>query len=1151
MNSKSNPAKWLGVHWLAAVMAANVAHSAVLVGLTPATALYDSDVKGIVDDGGTAGSKSGIPVLGTAQLVLGATFNIAFTPTAADLDRAVVGAARTVLLIEVGGTSNGIGLYLIDGVPTLLSKQTSNDKTIPASLNDTSLPAIAVQSPIGKLNAGTAYSFSASWNHAGVIELKVQPDGGIPPVVSSHAISGTPGNWAGNSTLSVGKISVPGSAGGLAGNDAANILGPPYDVNNASNFAGAVGRALFWNASSVTPAVASVPVVLGFETTPLPTTGKVRLHWQVTEGGAPAATSIAIKAGATVLYTAASLQGFQDVNAGGASAFTLTATNASGVTSRSASTAPDNGFSAAVRADSPVAWFRFNESTGSQLIADSAENATPHDGKVFGQPVSGSTGQVDGAALFDGGSGIVTDLILDPGNVTAGFTLEAVVRRSPGAVGAKPVIIAQRGTGGRFILSSAATGAILTDLAGGTTKDADQTLNDDTWAHLVVVVDKLHAEIRWYRDGVQIGSTADGSNPDGTTFDPHLLLESSTSEWIIGIGKAYTDNYWKGFIDEIAVYNSVLDDPNNDNDHADSRIPAHRNAWWGETTGLLDFVSSKTTANAGDPVQLVASIGADITGVTIDHGVGTVPPVNGTSGVTVNPTVTTTYQVSASGPGGPFTRSVTVNVLQYQAPSVKGFIATKTGNAGGVRLHWKVTEGEAPNPVTLTFKAGETVLHTTNTLQGFFDVDAGTAAALVLTATNATGNAEATTVLDKDGAFANAVRADAPVAWFRFNEVAGSEVFADSANNVAPHDGHPFGTPVSGASGIVDGAVTLDGTSGIVSDFILNPAQLDPGFSIEAVVRRAAGSSTSTQDLVGQSDLNGTGRVQLSLDSTGLPRTFLGGSAKTADVRLEEQTWAHLVIVVDAIHTEARWYLDGELIGTTLDGRNPDGTTFDPNFLFEASTGNWNIGVNKSLNTEFWKGQIDEIAIYNTLLDDPNADGDKTDSRIAAHRAAWWSETKGVIQLATAASTIGAGQSTGLNVKVGADITAVSIDHGVGNVPLVNGNGVVTLTPAVTTTYNLTFTGPGGSFPQTVTVTVLQPPAPLAVVSSAIEAGNFIVKFTGTPATTYAVRGSTSLPGPFNEDHGTVATDVNGAGTATIAITPGTPRQFFRIEVLP
>ena len=69
----------------AAAVMSSLTDAAVLVGLNPGSALYDSDVKGVVDDGGTAGSKSGIPVLGDPEHALGATFNIAFTPTAADL----------------------------------------------------------------------------------------------------------------------------------------------------------------------------------------------------------------------------------------------------------------------------------------------------------------------------------------------------------------------------------------------------------------------------------------------------------------------------------------------------------------------------------------------------------------------------------------------------------------------------------------------------------------------------------------------------------------------------------------------------------------------------------------------------------------------------------------------------------------------------------------------------------------------------------------------------------------------------------------------------------------------------------------------------------------------------------------------------------
>jgi hypothetical protein len=1131
----------------AAAIASASSQAAILIGLGPETALYNSDVKGIVDDGGTAGSKSGIPVLGTTEHALGATFNITFTPTSADLERVNPNTARSVLLIEVGGTSNGIGLYLIDGVPTLLSKQGSNDVTIPASLSDTTLPAIAVQSPIGKLNAGSTYSVSASWDHINTIEIKVQPQGGSS-ITSRHLISGTPGNWSGNDTLSVKTISNTGSVGGLAGNDAANQLGAPFDVHNAFSFTGNVSQALFWNASAVTPPVPSAPEVLGFEVTTLPSTGQLRLHWRVTEGGAPAATTIEIKAGGTTIHSPTTLQGFFDLPAGSETAFTLSATNATGTTEQSRNLAAESAFTAAVRADLPEAWYRFNDASGSLLIADSAENVAPHTGQTFGQSVSGSTGFLDGAALFDGGSGVIlTPSILDPGTLDSGFTIEAIVRRAPGVVGGNPVIVGQRGSTGRIHLASTADGRILTDLAGGQNKVADGTLNDDSWAHLAVVVDALHTEIRWYVDGVQVGTSADGLNPDGTTFDPNLILESATGDWIIGVGKALAGNHWKGHIDEIAIYRSVLDDPNGDNDKADSRIPAHRNAWWDETSGLLEFNASKTTVSSGDPVNLLARVGSDITAVSIDNGVGSVPIVNGRASVTINPSVSATYQVTATGPGGNSTRSIAITALQYQAPIVKGFQVTKLGTPGQVRLHWKVSEGEAPNPTSLVFKAGTTELHTTTTLQGFADVDAGTATSFTLSSTNATGTTEVTDDLDAENDFSAAVRQDAPIAWFRFNDAAGAELFVDSADNVAPHNGNKSGSPVSGVEGVVDGAISLDANGAVVSNHILNPAQLDPGFTIESVVRKDVAINAANRAIVSQGDLNGTGRVLLGVsDDKGIPRTYLGGTHKDADVGLGAEVWAHLVVVVDALNTEVRWYLDGELIGTTEDGLNPDGSTFDPNFIFEASEGVWNIGAQKTLTNDRWRGEIDEVVIYNTLLDDPDADGDTADSRISAHRAAWWNQTSGVIQLSSAASTIGQGQSTELTIKVGPDITSVSIDNGIGNVPLVNGNALISLNPTVTTTYTITFTGPGGTFTRTITITVAT--QPLVVSGTVLQGGNLVISFSGAPSTTFDVKGTSDPSTGFSESFGTVTTDANGIGTATIAVPQGSPKKFFRIQ---
>ncbi|WP_367874474.1 LamG-like jellyroll fold domain-containing protein [Luteolibacter sp. Populi] len=1135
----------------AAAVLSSLTSGAVLVELDPQDALYDSDEKGIVDDGGTAGSKSGIPALADPQHVLGATFNISFTPVAADLDRAAATptAARTVLLIEIGGSSNGLGLYLIDGVPTLLSKQGSNDVTVPGSLNDTTQPAIAVQSPIGKLNAGTTYSFSASWDHVNTVELVVKPDGGSP-ATSRHVISGNPGNWSGNDTLSVGKISTT-SVGGLAGGNAGSNLGAPFDLDLTKNFTGTIVRALFWNANGVTPPIPTPPAVLGFEVTTLPTTNQIRLHWRVTEGGAPSPTSIVIKAGETGIYTPTGLEGFQDLPASAATSFTLSATNGNGVTDKSITLAAESPFTAAVRADAPVAWYRFNDAAGSQLIADSAEGVTPHNGRTFGQSPSGSAGFLDGAALFDGGSGVTTPSALDPGTLDSGFTIEAIVRRDPGVVGGNPVILGQRGSTGRIQLASSADGKILTDLGGGTTKVADGKLNDNAWAHLVVVVDKQHTEIRWYLDGVQIGTSADGVNPDGSTFDPNFVLEAATDDWIIGVGKALAGNFWKGHIDELAVYRSVLDDPNGDEDKADSRLPAHRDAWWDETAGLLDFSASKTTASAGDPVELTVRVGADITSVDINQGVGSLPPQNGTSTITVNPEVTTTYEVTASGPGGSTTRSITVTALQYQAPISKGFQVTKLGTPGLVRLHWKVSQGEAPNPTTLAVSAGGTEIYVPTTLQGFADVEAGAATSFTLTAVNSTGTTEVTDTLDAEGPFAAAVRADAPVAWFRFNEIEGSELFADSADNAVPHNGTRNGSPISGVTGVVDGAITLNANGAVVSDLILNPGQLDPGFTIESVVRRDPTIGGTNRAIVSQGDLEGTGRVLLSVsDADGTARTYLGqGVRKDADGKLAEEVWAHLVVVVDALHTEIRWYLDGQLVGTTKDGQNPDGSSFDPEFVLEASAGVWNIGAQKTLTADRWRGEIDDVVIYNTLLDDPDANGETDDSRIPAHRGAWWNETSGVIQVSSSAATIAPGGSTDLTIKVGPDITSVSIDNGIGEVTLVGGNGVETLSPTVTTTYVITFSGPGGTFTQTITINVAA--VPLKVLSSVVQGGNLVVNFSGAASTSYAVKGSETLEGGFTEAISTVTTDALGAGTATIAITPGVTRKFVRIEDQP
>lgn len=1162
-----------------------VSHADILVLLPPASALYDSSTNpnGVVNDGGNgpadgAAHLSGIPVLDTAEHANGFTFNIAFIPTAADL-------TGTRLLIEVGATSNGSGLYLVEGVPTFIGKQGASDAALPTSLNDTTLNTIAVQSSIGKLTAGTAYSVAASWNHAGTLEITATVDGGTR-VRNSFGIAGAPGNWSGNDTLSVKEIGRT-NAGGLSGNNAANVFGLPFDVDNATSLAGSVSRALFWNAHDVTPLTLTPPVVAGFKATLLPASNKVRLHWNVTEGGLPNPTTLTIRNTSTgsVVFTPAALTGFTDLPAGVAD-YTLTATNATGAVTGTSGVEADNSFSPVVRASAPAAWFRFNEATGSKLLVDSAENATPHDANLLGSPVSGGTSFIDGAGIFDGGSAVRSNLILNPATIgsgpRAGFTVEAVVRRRAGIAG-NHVLLSQTDQDGvgRAILGVSEAGTIYSQVGVGTLtvdgnptvpaerKEADEKLETDRWAHLVLVVDPGitgtpgTAEIRWYLDGRKIGSSIDGTNPDGSFFAKDFLVEPSTGIWVIGSAKSQLSEFWKGDIDDIAIYPTLLDDPNADGDVADSTVTAHHTAWYARTSGILSFKASSTVVNTGGSVEFTIRTGADVTSVSIDNGVGTVPLVNGVGTITVSPSATTTYRLTATGSGGAtYTRDLPVTYQQLTVPVILGLEKTTLPGAGLVRVHWRVSPGSFDTPVTIGLASGATLIPTDGALSGFADVTSAQAADITLTATNLIGPATLTdtSAPAADTPFSAEVRTDSPVAWFRFNEKTGSQLIVDSAENVKPHNGSPLNalSVSTGATGFVDGAGNFDGTRGIITDRIVNLSEIEEGFTIEAIVRNEPDATGSAnRAIVSQLDQNGTGRLIISVDDSGNVRSILGGGVrKDADTKVLGRTWSHVVVVANAITNTLRWYVDGQYAGTSADGVNPDGSTFDPGLLFEASDGAWTIGVHKTLTGNFWKGQIDEIAVYDTILDEvPGANpGDPAlinTSRIVAHRDAWYGETSGLLNAGLSATTIEPGGSSVLTLKVGSDVTSVTIEN-VGTYPVENGTVVVTLSPSATTTYQITLNGANGPVVVTITLTVnsVVPPAPLTLVSGQRSGENFILNFNGAPNTVYHIRGSTNLTS-FPLDHGTSTTDPSGVGTATIAIDPAKAQEFFRIQSQP
>jgi len=1125
-----------------AIGSGGTASAEILGTLNPSAALYDSDVKGLVSDGNVQppSNPSGVPAIenaGTYQHAFGFTFNASFTPAASDL-------TGTKVLIEIGGTASGSGLYLIGGVPTLLSKQGATATTTPDSLNDATLPAIALQSTSGVLEAGVRYSFAASWNHAGTLELRVKQDGQPNQIFNTYAVTGLPGNWSGNDTLSVQTLNT-GNPGGLA-RDTANGIDPRFNTNVAqvASFAGVVHRAVFWNANDVTPPLLSKPEIKGFTITRLPSSGKLRFHWNVSEGGLPNPTTVVIREGETdsgaVVHTvpAGSLVGFIDLETT-ATSFNLAAVNATGAVRSLAAPQVETAHSGVIRGSNPLAWYRFNELTGSKHLVDSAENTTPNNGTVQGDPIAGGTGFIDGAGSFAASTTVLNRHILNPGSadpeLPKGFSVELIVKPASGATGDTVIISQQDINGiGRQVISVKADGTLFTVL-GGTTRNSSVKLPLDAWSHVVLVVDPDRGQFRWHVNG----KLADTVTPSGG-----IVLESTDGGWVFGSAKNLVGNLFRGQVDEIAVFRDLLDDPNRDGDLTDSKISSHHQSWYQVTKGILFFKGSASTVVTGTPLDLLSSVGADVVSVSIDNGIGTVAidADRRADKTGVQPTATTTYTLTATAAGGvTYTASVPVTYNQLTQPIILGFEATSLPSADGVepakvRVHWAATPGDFTTPVAGQLTYGTSGVIDFTELRGFRDIPAAEATNLKVKLTNLVGSDELTASAPApDTAHSAVIRSAKPSAWYRFNESVSSGLIVDSASNAAPHNGVlRNGIAVNvGASGFLDGAATFSAAGAIITDRILDPNDENlTGFTVEAIIETNPNNGTTNRVLIAQQDGSGfTGRQILSVDDTGSPRANVGGGTTvTSTGKVPARSWSHLVGVVDLDHNlpVVTWYIDGQPAGSSTVGD-----------FFEPSQGAWIIGGNKTLDGNFWRGKIDDLIVYDRVL---------TASEVLAHRNAWWNQSKGLIESTVSSTTLNAGESSQLTLRVGKDVTSVIIDNGVGQVTTTpGGNAVVTLTPSVTTTYTITLNTPNGPVIQTHTITVTGGAVALQITSHRIEAGTFIISFKGAPSTTYAVRGSTDL-GSFGINHGSATTDTAGNGTATIAIDAGKSREFYRIE---
>jgi hypothetical protein len=219
--------------------------------------------------------------------------------------------------------------------------------------------------------------------------------------------------------------------------------------------------------------------------------------------------------------------------------------------------------------------------------------------------------------------------------------------------------------------------------------------------------------------------------------------------------------------------------------------------------------------------------------------------------------------------------------------------------------------------------------------------------------------------------YATVVMADAPFAYWRLAETAGTT----AKDMTGGHDGTYQGTPVFTSTGPVAGgrSVCFTGDDRVVADALahLTPATWQ-ALSMEVWVSMAAGA---TEDyLMSFAQSNGIDPFGLYRDdTTGRFRFHYGPSNVSGVVIPTAGTFYHLVITLNTANGGS-FYVNGQLVGSFTATERPSfaGGHFSLGADYDSVSGSPVVG-------EFLHGCLAEAALYTTAL---------TAERVAAHYAA-------------------------------------------------------------------------------------------------------------------------------------------------------------------
>jgi hypothetical protein len=362
-------------------------------------------------------------------------------------------------------------------------------------------------------------------------------------------------------------------------------------------------------------------------------------------------------------------------------AFTVTASNEAGNTTSAPAalkvvSAP-SGYTAAVMGDTPLAYYRLDETSGTTAYDFVGNNNGAYSNASLGQP-GYSPIDTDTAVAFSGDNsyvGGISGTAINFQGTGASFTLEAWVNGPEGLTDETSIIAKGTGSDG-----TTANEQFALDIAGGHYRlltrgnnnvayEADAAVGPNgTWQHVVGVYDQT--------SGSPTMSIYVNGELSGTGGGRGAGLRASSSQISIGSKRLGNDpkynGTFNGLVDEVAIYSHPL---------SDTTVQAHYGAAYGSNTKPAFAVKPVSATNY---VSLSATFSAGAYGsVPLSYqwrkGTTDIPGANGPS-YTISPLSLADagdYSVTVSnGAGSTNSGNVHLTVLAApsSAPAVPGLV---------------------------------------------------------------------------------------------------------------------------------------------------------------------------------------------------------------------------------------------------------------------------------------------------------------------------------------------------------------------------------------------------------------------------------------------------------------------------------------------